>query len=131
MEGRLQIGANTRSGAWLGLDSEGWSGTYHGPACTIYAPEIDKPVIRCDFGPDNNKEYVTANIPVNFDTWYSIRIDLDPTTQEYKYYLDDKLIGQNKPSKWLDSVSVIIGTWRDDNQSVDIHIDDISVKIKP
>jgi hypothetical protein len=131
VEGRLQIGANTRGGAWLGLDSEGWSGTYHGPSCSIFTSEVDKPIIECNLGPDYNKEYVTADIPVKFETWYLIRMDLDPITQEYRYYLDNQLIGQNKPNTWLDSVSAILGMWRRDNQSVDIHIDDISVKTKP
>ncbi len=131
VEGRLQIGANTRGGAWLGLDSEGWSGTYHGPACAISTSEIDEPIIGCNLGPDYNKEYLTADIPINFDTWYLIRMDLDPTTQEYRYYLDDKLIGQNKPSKWLDSVSLILGAWRQGNQSMNVYIDDVNIKIKP
>ena len=124
LEGKLQIDANTKGGTWLGLDGSS--------ACALFAkPDIDTPSVHCDLGSDGITEYTTGDFPVEFDKWYLIRIDYDPVTQEQKYHLDNKLIGQHIPKSPPDLTSVSLGTWREQNQSVDAYIDNVVVRSRP
>ncbi len=124
LEGKLQISANTKGGTWLGIDKSS--------LCAISAKSnSDIPIVHCDLSAVGNTEYTTADIPVEFDTWYLIRIDYDPITQEQKYYLDNKLIGQHTQKSLPDLISVILGAWREENQSVNAYIDNVVVKTRP
>lgn len=120
IQGRLQISPITKGGTWLSLiDSSG---------CVLFAkPDIDTPFVHCDLG----TEYTTGDLQVEFDTWYTLRIEYDPVTQELKYYLEDELIGRYKPKIPPDLTAVAIGAWREQNQSVVAFIDNIVVKIRP
>ena len=132
IEGKLRLGANTRGGAWLGIDSQGWQGVEKGGNCSISVnPEDNTPHIGCNIGPDGEKEYLTPDQYVEYDTWYSVRIDFDPVTQEQTYYVDGELIGQYLPKISTNSVSAILGVWRDGDNLVEAYIDDIIVTTKP
>ena len=120
IQARLQIGPITKGGTWLGLNDSS--------ACALFAkPDIDTPFVHCDL----NTEYTTGDLQVEFDTWYTLRIEYDSVTQELKYYLEDELIGRNKPKNSPDLTAVAIGAWREQNQSVAAFIDSIVVKIRP
>lgn len=124
VEGKLQLGANSRGVAWLGIVNSG--------SCTIGSdnPDIETPTIGCYVGPNENREYISEKIPAKFDTWYSIRIDFDPITQEQRYYVDGKLIGQYKEIDLTDFEPLTIGVARVTGQSVYGYYDDIVVRTR-
>jgi len=124
LEGRLQIGANSKGGTWLGLDKSS--------TCALFTkPDIDALSFDCNLSSDGETEFTTPDLQVEFDKWYTIRIDYDPITQEQKYYLDDKFLGQHTPKNPPDLTLVSLGAWRQDNLSATTFIDNIVVKSRP
>lgn len=42
-------------------------------------------------------EYSTQSIAVNYNEWHTIKMELIPETFKIRYFLDDKLVGENTP----------------------------------
>lgn len=124
VEGKLQLGANSRGLAWLGIVNSG--------SCCIETndPDINTPTIRCYVGPNEKREYISERTPAKYDTWYLIRIDFDPITREQRFYVDGELIGQYKEMDLTDFEPITIGVARVTDQSVYGYYDDIVVKTR-
>ncbi len=48
-------------------------------------------------GDNYYNEYHTPSIPVNYDTWYTLRIETDPATANMRFFLDNTLLGSHTP----------------------------------
>ena len=48
-------------------------------------------------GDNWNDEYQTPGIPVNYDTWYTLRIETNPATANMQFFLDNTLLGNHTP----------------------------------
>ena len=48
-------------------------------------------------GQDYNIEYWTPTKQIDYDTWYTIRMEFDPTTAGMRFYMDNALIGSHVP----------------------------------
>lgn len=57
------------------------------------------PKFRCGVGSEGHiwGDEFTPTIPLQYDTWYTSRIEIDPNTSEIRFFLDGKLIGQITP----------------------------------
>ena len=79
------------------------------------------PGFGCDITnktPENKQvEYgVSWPTPLNFDTWYTARIEIDPNTVEVCFYLDNNLLGCHTPNdaaalKTATNLVPRIGSW--------------------
>jgi hypothetical protein len=52
---------------------------------------------KCNFGMYGTNDYTTEESDVTLATWHTFRIEVYPDNMEFKYYLDNKLIGSHIP----------------------------------
>lgn len=121
LEGKFQITSNANRG------EVGWIGVAGGVVgCGFFGKE--NPYVLCTVGPsvDGKYEYHTNQLPIKFDTWYSIKFEFDQTSGVIRFYLDNTLAGEHAPTNYPDKVQVNLGLWSPDTSSYDyIYIDDI------
>jgi hypothetical protein len=78
-------------------------------------------------------EYETPGIAVNYDTWHTIRIELDPNTANVRFYLDNALIGSHTPSdaaalSTSEQVQIRIVVWgAEANSAATRYVDDVRI----
>ena len=84
-------------------------------------------------GGEGHFEYVTSPISVNFDTWYTARIEADPGTAILRFYLDGGLIGSHTPEdasdlKATNKLWPKVGVWNDDADTYATrYVDDVRI----
>ncbi len=76
-------------------------------------------------------DYHGASIWVENDTWHTFRIELDPATMTFFYYVDDQFTGSHVP---LDAeqlqradLTFSVGVWSAAEDTIVGHIDDIRI----
>lgn len=105
--------------------------------CVLSAGADRKPFVNCDVytyvGATYTPEYDTADYQAQYDTWYTLRIEADPTTAHLKFYLDGRLIGEHTPN---DAAALIVATnlrpdvsvWNGEaNASATRYVDDVRI----
>jgi len=114
-EGRLKISSD-RSGGWssvqLFIQSDNVNGHGWFTQCFLGgAPENATASFSCDVAFQSGnlwpREYSIPSISVNYDTWYTIRIEADPTTATLSYFLSGVPVGSHVPN---DAAALIVAT---------------------
>jgi hypothetical protein len=59
---------------------------------------------------------VVSGILIQVDTWYTVRVEVNPDTAEFRYYLNDVLVGSQVPNdaatlKVATNLVPRVGTW--------------------
>jgi serine/threonine protein kinase len=78
-------------------------------------------------------EYRSPAVPALFDTWYSVRIETDPTSTHLKFYLDNQLAGEYTPKKANDLLKYAglqpsIGIYNDSADGITTgYVDDVAI----
>jgi hypothetical protein len=84
-------------------------------------------------GGSTNFEYQTASVVVNYDTWYKARIEADPKTANFRFYLGDLSVGGHIAA---DAPALIaasnlrpqVGVWNDaPNTAATRYVDDVRI----
>jgi hypothetical protein len=126
-EGKIKISSFTKSGGWIGV-----SDAVSQSACSIRtSTPSGTPTLGCDYKENSLLEYNTDEFPAEFDKWFLFSINYSPETNEYKYYVDNKIIGKYSPNKSPESVGVYIGVWKPENNAMEVIMDDVKLFIKP
>jgi hypothetical protein len=87
-EAELPLADNSRGAVAITLDSQQWY-----TECGIVAvPDLSQPLVGCFLG-----SFVTEYPSINFDTWHTLRIEVNPTTMTFTYFLDGNKIGSYMP----------------------------------
>jgi DNA-binding beta-propeller fold protein YncE len=105
--------------------------------CVLGAGTDRRPSVSCDVhtyvGSTYTSEYGTPDYPAQYDTWYTLRIEADPTTAHLRFYLDGRLIGEHTPS---DAAALVTATnfrpdvsiWNGDANTVATrYVDDVRI----
>lgn len=109
----------------------GWFGFNRDASCDISGRDSPSPFIRCYFGPDNDRKYISPTIQIDFDTWYIVKIAPDYNSRIIKYYLDNVLMGEYSPSVFSDTAQIALGVWSSDSAKINsVHIDDVRLILK-
>jgi PKD repeat protein len=106
IQARLKISSD-RSGGWspigVAVTADEVNGhTWYAECGLAGATHLSQASFGCYIfirqGNSYPNEYETPGIAVNYDTWHTIRIELDPNTANVRFYLDNALIGSHTPS---------------------------------
>jgi PKD repeat protein len=144
-EGKLKISSD-HTGGWamveIKIASDNIPGHGYWTQCYLGAGSGDVlPGFYCDAnvstGDTFNTEYwvggTTVNgIAINFNTWYTVRFEVNPDTAQISYYLNNTLVGSYIPTI-ADSMKTAnfwpqIGAWNGDaNAKVTRYIDDVKI----
>ena len=113
------------------LGSKGWW-----TQCRLNAyQQIESPYFVCDVythADDTfSQEYLTEYITINYDAWYTVRIEMDPQTGRLGFYLDDQQVSTYTPrdAAELRNVSFFarVGVWQSENSSISGQVDDVRI----
>lgn len=88
-------------------------------------------MFQCAYAYENDWEYTSDEIPVNADTWYTIRINFDTRTQTWSYFLNGEPVGTHTPRNLNSAGSITFGVTTGDNTSIRAYIDDIALTSAP
>jgi tetratricopeptide (TPR) repeat protein len=102
--------------------------------CRLNASQNESPYFVCDvytmFG-GNNQEYITKPIVVNYNTWYTVRIHIDPQTGGLDFYLDNQRVDTYMPKDAAElrnaGFTARLGVWQESNSSVLGQVDDVRI----
>ena len=76
-------------------------------------------------------QYNSEEQSVDLGTWHKVRIELDPASMTFTYYVDDQMVGSHVPAdadKLRDAkFTVSIGVWGNSSESVKGYIDDVRI----
>lgn len=121
---KIQIMSDVNGSGWwtqCGLNAYG-SAPYFGCDITNYTPGN----FQAEYG-------VSWPTPLNFDTWYTARIEIDPNTAQVCFYLDNNLLGCHVPSnanalKTYNNFIPRIGSWNGNAGATGIrYFDDVYI----
>lgn len=105
--------------------------------CMLNNSEFETPFFFCDIHSgertEDNEPVFEYQTPVFFDLeydiWYTARIEIDPDTTEIAFYLNDKLIGSHIPKDATQlqqtTFSLGLGSWADANDTFVGYFDDV------
>jgi PKD repeat protein len=99
-QARLKISSDRSGGGsavWIhfGGKAAGYDDWY--TECGLEGRPGDTAYAHCQIAQSQGQEYQTPDILVNYDTWYTLRIETDPTTANMRFYLDNTLLGRRTP----------------------------------
>ncbi|MFQ5923124.1 MAG: hypothetical protein ACE5M4_09795, partial [Anaerolineales bacterium] len=117
---KIQLTAN--------LGSEGWW-----TQCRLNGYGSRSPDFVCDAFTRENGDYVNEFLseatPINYDTWYSVRIQIDRNSGQINYLLDGEKVGtfvpQTPETLLASNTTAQIGVWQQANSSVIGYVDDV------
>jgi hypothetical protein len=102
-----------------------------GPSCSLNVAE--PAVVMCgqDASIGSSDWDMAAYVPVTFDTWHTLRIEINPDTMLVSYYVDGRLVGTLQPGD-VDilreaAYSLDFSSWSPDTTSVTGRIDNVRV----
>ena len=84
-------------------------------------------------GNSYSSEYETSGVSVDYNTWHTARIEIDPNTANVRFYLDNTLIGSHIPTDATallasDQVQLRITVWgADSSSSATRYVDDVRI----
>ena len=94
---RLKIGSNQTDAVgkfWMQINES--AGQNWRTQCVISFTSGANPQLKCDV---QGGEYNTNFVALKYDTWYNIRMALDPSSMEFSYSLDGQQIGNVVPPR--------------------------------
>jgi PKD repeat protein len=103
-EARLKISSDRSGGGsaiWIHFQTPavGYDDWY--TECGLEGRPGDAAIAHCQIaqsqGDNWNDEYQTLGMQVNYDTWYTLRIETDPATANMRFFLDNTLLGSHTP----------------------------------
>jgi len=117
---KIQLTANLGSRGW-------WT------QCRLNGYGSRPPDFVCDAFTHENGDFVNEFLsdptPIEYDVWYTVRIEIDPNSGRIDYLLDGESVGTYVPQTletlMASSANVQIGVWQQANSSVVGHIDDV------
>lgn len=88
----------------------------------------DRPFMNCATGPD---QVMADAIFVEYNTWHTARIEVDPETVTFHFYFDgyyfDSFTPPNAAALKDDSFRVEVGVYLEPNSSATGYIDDVRI----
>ena len=76
-------------------------------------------------------QYNSEDKLVDLETWHKVRIEVDPASMTFTYYVDDQMVGSHVPAdanRFRDAqFTVQIGVWGDSSEAVTGYIDDVRI----
>lgn len=100
---RQAVGNFGQASLQLGADVPGL--TFWVTGCRLGTPFFaDQPNFDCFVSP-GRVEYLSQLKFVEYDKWYSVRIEINPDTGHLQYYLDDELLDTYAPTNASDLIS--------------------------
>lgn len=110
------------------LISEGWW-----TQCRLNGYGSRSPDFVCDaFTHENGdfvNEFLSEATPINYDTWYTVRIQIDRNSGQIDYLLDGEKVGtyvpQTPETLMASKTTAQIGVWQQANSSVIGYVDDV------
>lgn len=120
LSGKFRISSDLNHGelSWLSIHD------LHDNAIGCGFHGTETPYLQCDVSPE--RQYVTSEMPLQFDTWYSIEIGFNQNPDSIKFYVDNTLIGEYILTDNPDTMQVDTGISSSLNMSSgQIIVDDI------
>lgn len=117
----MKIGTDISGGHWV-------------TECNLSASASDSMALAyCWAGTDKGGEYSPQSKNVNFDTWHTFRIEIDPDTMKITYYIDNDMVGSYTPDK-ADELRksryyAVLGV-HSVTSSITGYIDDVKIEMK-
>jgi hypothetical protein len=138
-EARLKLGSD-HSGEYafvkIQISSNNIAGHGWWTQCRLGASS-GAPQFVCDVATDNggsiNFEYTSSGVTTSYDTWYTARIETDPSTAKLRFYLGGTLVGSYTPSDAAALISATnlkpsVGVWNDAaNTYATRYVDDVRI----
>ena len=99
-QARLKISSDRSGGGsavWIhfGGKAAGYDDWY--TECGLEGRPGDTVYAHCQVAQSQGQEYQTPDLLVNYDTWYTLRIETDPATANMRFFLDNTLLGSHTP----------------------------------
>ena len=99
-QARLKISSDRSGGGsavWIhfGGKAAGYDDWY--TECGLEGRPGDTAYAHCQVAQSQGQEYQTPDLLVNYDTWYTLRIETDPATANMRFFLDNTLLGSHTP----------------------------------
>jgi hypothetical protein len=132
LEGRMMLSSDHQGGymnVTIALNASP-GGQVWWSQCGLAATASGPPHALCDITNyrDAQPEF-SRLVPITFDTWHVVRMEIDPEGYEVSFYLDGDLIGRSIPedSERLRGLSFTrtLGTYVESNTSMTAYVDDI------
>ncbi len=133
-EARLKISSGNVNNVKMQIMSDSVNGHGWWTQCSLQAWSSS---FDCDItafsGNVFTQEYAASSAPISTDTWYTVRIEINPTTAEIRFYLNNALIGSHIPNDaaaLLTATNLVprIGTWNGVANVTGIrYIDDVQI----
>jgi len=116
-----------------GLNGRGWW-----TQCGIKtSASLSQPYFKCDVftydGQNNYREYESRFIDVNYDTWYTAKIEADPIIGNLSFFIDGTLVDDYTPDDAAliiaaDNLHAVVGVWNTySNTYATRQIDDVFI----
>jgi hypothetical protein len=87
--------------------------------------------ITCTLNDHNGVIYSAEQKPVDYGMCHTFRIEIDPDTMTFTYYLDGQVIGSHVPddAEKLKKAKFVphMGIWNDSQEAVIGYVDDVRV----
>lgn len=81
--------------------------------------------------PEASYSYESEGIVVDWGTWHHIRIEVEPETMAFRFFLDGQFMGLNRPADATalrqDQFSLVLEAWKASNDLFSAHFDNIHV----
>lgn len=131
LEGRMMLSGD-HQGGYMNLTialNASPGGEVWWSQCGLAANANGPPHALCDFtnSTRNSQPEFSRVVPVTFDTWHVVRMEIDPEGYEISFYLDGRLIGRGIPgdSERLRGLSFArtLGTYVESNTSITAYVD--------
>lgn len=141
IQARLKISSD-RSGGWSPVQLSTWTEEINGHAwfvsCTLSGSGTSsRASFRCSIfireGNNYPNEYSTPSVSVDYESWHTVRIEMNPNTANLRFYLDNTLIGSHTPNDAAallaaDQLQVAITVWgAEANSSATRYVDDVRI----
>jgi hypothetical protein len=129
IEARLKLdqnhsGENSNVAITFSDQAAGWSG------CGIQAGDLN-PFLWCGQGSQHGIENMSGSYFLEYDKWYTVRIEFNPQTSEFQGYLDDTFFYSWQPANMGDLLKekmfLTIGIWADNGNTITAYVDDVRV----
>jgi hypothetical protein len=95
VEAKLMVNRPQNGHAYLFLGSDLPSGIEYSDCTLGYGDK--QALLDCGYVSQGNEEYRAEDILVDYGTWHTVRIEADPATMTFTYYVDGRAIGSHRP----------------------------------
>jgi hypothetical protein len=138
-EARLRISSDHNSeavnhGLLISTSESDTSGWY--ALCGLYADERGNPIAYVDVtNKETGQREIDNELSVDYDQWYTFRLETEPDSLAVSCLVDDNLIGSLTPSNALAYRNArfqrFVGGWRSPNSFATTDVDDVRLVAAP